>query len=114
MAAEVKRKQPGMPKNTYVWWKSFREAVTFTCLLSSKTKTNTMQKKNWILWMAITFILLAGVIALRASTSAPQPVEDNTCCQKGAPACKEAPASSGDVLPETLSRQFIILLAPVY
>lgn len=73
-----------------------------------------MQKKNWILWMAITFLLMAGVIALRASTSPQQPAEDASCCKKGDPACKEAPATSGEVLPESLSRQFIILLAPVY
>ena len=104
--------QPGQPISLSTY---FYITVTFPSLLSSKQKTNAMQKKNWILIGIITAILFAGVFALRSS-SAPvttEKKEEPTCCKKVSPCTIQEPAkSAGEMLPESLSRQFIFMVAP--
>ncbi len=71
-----------------------------------------MQKKNWLRLGLIAAFLIAGFLALQLS-SAP-PVEKKTCCKKTTPECVEKSPTPLDVLPESLSRQFIMLLSPSF
>lgn len=75
-----------------------------------------MQKKNWILIGGIAIFLFAGLLALRsASAAAPEnSAEKSTCCKKTSPICTEKSNSPVETPPESLSRQFIILLTPVH
>jgi hypothetical protein len=77
-----------------------------------------MQRKNWTLLGIIAVFLTASLFLLRSSSATgsekPGKVEKATCCKKTNPDCVEKGKSTGEMLPESLSRQFIFILSPVY
>jgi hypothetical protein len=91
--------------------RSFRFAVTFWKLLSSHLKTNTMQKKNWVILGIIVAVLTVSPFILH---SKPAPASENsTCCKKTGQPCTKTNNNTGEMLPESLSRQFIFMTAPL-
>jgi hypothetical protein len=88
-----------------------KKPVTFLFLLSSHPKITTMQRKNWIFLGGIAAVLMTGLLALHSS---PAPVDQPTCCEKDPVECTETKNPTGEMPPESLSRQFIFILSPAY
>jgi hypothetical protein len=71
-----------------------------------------MQRNNWIFLGCIAVFLTASFLALQSSSSS-VPAEKTTCCKKIDPECIEKNTETGEMLPESLSRQFISIIIPV-
>ena len=85
-----------------------KKTVTFLFLVSSDSKTITMQTKNWISFGFIVAILLGSLLLLNATT--PKKEKDTSCkvVSKKCPSGLKNEATS-EPTHENLSHQFIAL-----
>lgn len=87
----------------------FTIPVTFPSLLSSHQKPTEMKNKNWVISGLIAVLIASSFLIIGFSSHASAQKEKSTCCSQKMKDCdgKMNRSTSGDMIMENLSRQFL-------